>query len=87
MKILLGNNHLAKTGGTENYTFALALELKRQGHEVEYFTFEKGEISSLLEDKDIPFLSGNHYDLILANHNTVVEKLWTYGYLIQTCHG
>lgn len=87
MKILLGNNHLAKTGGTENYTFALALELKRQGHKVEYFTFEKGEISSLLEDNGIPFMSGNHYDLILANHNTVVEKLWTYGYLIQTCHG
>ena len=87
MKILLGNNHLAKTGGTENYTFTLALELKRQGHEVEYFTFEKGEVSSLFEENGIPFMSAHHYDLILANHNTVVEKLWTYGYLIQTCHG
>ena len=87
MKILVGNNHLAKTGGTENYTYTLALELKKQGHDVEYFTFEKGEISSLLEDNGVPYMSSNHYDLILANHNTVVEKLWDCGYIIQTCHG
>lgn len=87
MKILVGNNHLAKTGGTENYTYTLALELKRQGHDVDYFTFEKGGVSSLLEEKGISFMSADHYDLILANHYTVVEKLWDCGYLIQTCHG
>ena len=87
MKILVGNNFLRKTGGTENYTYTLALELKRKGHNVEYFTFERGEISSLLEKAGIPFMSGERYDLILANHYTVVEKLCPYGYIIQTCHG
>lgn len=87
MRILVGNNYLAKTGGTENYTYALAIELKRQGHDVEYFAFERGEVASLLESEGIPFMSADHYDLILANHNTVIEKLWTCGYIIQTCHG
>ena len=87
MRILLGNYYLAKTGGTESYTYAMAKELKRLGHEVEYFTFVKGEVSSLLEEEGIPFMSGDHYDLILANHNKVIKKLWSFGYIIQTCHG
>ena len=37
MKILLGTHYLKKTGGTENYTYALAMELKRLGHDVEHF--------------------------------------------------
>lgn len=87
MKILLGTHYLAKTGGTESYTYALAMELKRLGHDVEYFAIIKGEVSSMLEDKGVPYMSSEHYDLILANHYTVVEELWTYGYIIQTCHG
>lgn len=31
MKILLGTHYLAGTGSTENYTYALATELKRLG--------------------------------------------------------
>lgn len=65
MRILVGNNHLQKTGGTENYTYTLALELKRLGHEVEYFTFEKGEISDKLEQQGVPFMSWEYYDLML----------------------
>ena len=87
MKILLGTHYLAKTGGTESYTYALATELKRLGHEVEHFANVRGGVSSLLEEKGVPFMSADHYDLILANHNTVVEKLWTYGFIVQTCHG
>lgn len=87
MNILVGNNHLRTTGGTENYTFTLALELKKQGHDVEYFTFNKGEVSDLLEKNGIPFMSQRHYDLILANHKTVIEHLQSYGFIIQTCHG
>lgn len=85
--ILLANNHLQKTGGTENYTYALALELKKQGHNVEYFAFDRGEVSDLMEAEGIPYMSKTKYDLILANHTTTVEHLHTYGYIIQTCHG
>lgn len=87
MKILLGTHYLAKTGGTESYTFALAMELKRLGHEVEHFAIIRGGVSTMLEEQGVPFLASDHYDLILANHTTVVEALWPLGFSIQTCHG
>lgn len=87
MKILLGTHYLAKTGGTESYTYALAMELQRLGHDVEHFAIIRGGVSSLLEEKGVPFMKSDHFDLILANHTTVVEKLWPLGFIIQTCHG
>lgn len=87
MKILLGTHYLAKTGGTESYTYALALELKRLGHHVEYFAIVRGNVSSMLEENGVPFMSADYYDLILANHTTVVEKICRFGYIVQTCHG
>lgn len=85
--VLVANNHLAKTGGTENYTLALALALVNAGCLVEYFTFEKGLISKKLEDSGIFFMSKKKYDLILANHYTTVDRLYKYGCIVQTCHG
>jgi glycosyltransferase involved in cell wall biosynthesis len=87
INILVANNHLAKTGGTENYTLALASTLMKMGCKVEYFTFEKGLISDKLEEMGISFMSKNKYDLILANHNTTVDLLYKQGFIIQTCHG
>lgn len=87
MKILVANNHLVRTGGTENYTFALAIQLKGFGHDVEYFTFQKGEVSEKMEKLGIPYMSKKRYDLILANHVPIVQKLFTRGFIIQTCHG
>ena len=87
MKILLGTHYLAKTGGTESYTYALAMELKQLGHDVEHFAIVRGGVSSMLEEQGVPFMSSSNYDLILANHYKVVEKLWPYGFIIQTCHG
>ena len=87
MKILVANHHLLKTGGTENYTYALALELKRRGHDVEHFTVLKGNVSDILESKGIPYMSSKKYDLILANHRPCVRKLQSYGYVVQTCNG
>ena len=87
MRILLGTHYLAKTGGTESYTFALAMELKRLGHEVEHFAIIRGGVSSMLEEKGVPFMTSDHYDLILSNHTTVVEQLWPKGFIVQTCHG
>lgn len=87
MNILVGNNQLEKTGGSENYTYALATTLKAMGHDVEYFTFHKGMVTDRLEKQGIHEMSHNHYDLILANHTPVIEKLFACGYTIQTCHG
>ena len=85
--VLVANNHLVQTGGTENYTLALASALLKQNCLVEYFTFEKGLISDKLEEMGINFMSKKKYDLILANHNTTVDVLYKHGFIIQTCHG
>ncbi|MDR2601335.1 MAG: hypothetical protein LBC53_02630 [Spirochaetaceae bacterium] len=74
-------------GGTENFTYTIIVELKRLGHHVEYFTFNKGEISEKIEKLGVRFKSLKKYDLILANHTTVVRLVFKYGYTIQTCHG
>ncbi len=89
LNILVATNHLDKVGGTETYTFTLIEELKgRENIKVEYFTFKKGEVSDRIEKElGVSFLQKKKYDLILANHNTVVEKIFKYGYSIQTCHG
>ena len=87
MRILLGTHYLAKTGGTECYTYALAMELKRLGHDVEYFANVLGHTSNRVEELGVPFMTGGTYDLILANHTTVVPAVYKMGYTIQTCHG
>lgn len=87
MNILVANHHLTQTGGTENYTYAIIVELLRRGHTVEYFTFRKGDISDKIEALGVRFKSKRIYDLIIANHNTTIDFLHKNGYIIQTCHG
>lgn len=87
LNVLVATNHLFQTGGTENYTYAIIEELLRLGHEVEYFTFQKGAISDRIEDLGVKFRSKDKYHLVIANHNTVVRELFNFGYIIQTCHG
>lgn len=75
-------------GGSETYCFTVLEALKSLGHNVEYFTFKKGYISSKIEnDLGISFMSKSKYDLILANHNTTVDQVYKKGFTIQTCHG
>jgi glycosyltransferase involved in cell wall biosynthesis len=87
LDILTANNHLEITGGTENYTYALIDELLRCGHRVEYFTFHKGKISEKIEELGVKFMSKEKYDIIFASHNKTVEKLFEYGFIVQTTHG
>ena len=88
MKVLVANHKLDTISGSETFTYTLAEELSRRGFEVEYFTFKKGITSDRLEiDLGIKYMSLNHYDLILANHNTCVNALFGKGHIIQTCHG
>ena len=87
MNILVANNHLDQVGGTENYTFAIIVELLRLGHYVEYYTNKKGFVSDLIEELGVKFMNKKKYDIIIANHNTTVKYLYKKGYIIQTCHG
>lgn len=89
INVLVATNHLDSLGGTETYTYALIEELvKRENIKVEYFTFKKGEVSNRIEnDLNVSFLSKKKYDLILANHNKVIDELYFKGITVQTCHG
>lgn len=87
--ILVATDRLSKLSGTETYTYALIEELERRRiYNIEYFTFDRGFLSKRIEDQlDVNFCSRKRYDLILANHNTCVDKLYKKGFIIQTCHG
>lgn len=88
MKILVANHWLEKIGGSETFTYTLAGELVRQGHQVDLFTFRPGMVSERIrKDFGVGMKLGSKYDLILANHNTCVNKLSRLGFTIQTCHG
>lgn len=88
VKILVANHYLKNYGGTESYTYTLIKELVRLKYDVEYFTFEKGIISDQIEnDLGVSYMRKDKYDLILANHYTCVDYLFTRGFTIQTCHG
>ncbi len=90
MKILVANHHLMKTGGTENYTYTLACELKRLGHEVEYFAFYRGMVAGRLESEGISYMRLKSYDLVFASHVTTcyyLSKHLNGCPIVQTCHG
>ncbi len=88
MTILVATNHLNSIGGTESYTYYLIKELNRQGYDVEYYTLNKGLVSKKIESEiGVKEMSKSKYDLILANHNSTIKKLWRKGFIIQTCHG
>ena len=87
MNILIATNNLANTAGTQTYTYAIIEELLKLGHNVEYFTFEKGLVSKKIEKLGVRFMTKDNYDLILANHKPIVQRLFQHGYIIQTTHG
>jgi hypothetical protein len=92
LNILVTNNHLETYGGSETFTYAFIEELVKKGHNVEYFTFEKGLTSNKIENNlGVYFLSKYKYDVVFANHNSCVElvrrKLHYSNIIIQTCHG
>jgi hypothetical protein len=89
LTILVANDSLENLGGSETFTYSIIEELiKYPKFKIEYFTFKKGEISNNIEEVlGVKFMSLKKYDLILANHFTVVNKLYKFGFIIQTCHG
>lgn len=95
MKILISNNHLDFLGGSETFTYTLAVEMQRKGHEVEILTPKPGIVSERLRkenDMNINDISPE-YDLCLLNHNSTID--WVLknmisqdlSKVIQTCHG
>lgn len=90
MKILIATNHLDQLGGSETFTYTMVKAALEYGAEVEFFTFRCGIVSrKISDDFGIKFLDSTSYDLVIANHNTIVNHLHAFGVgpIIQTCHG
>lgn len=89
MRVLLANNHMALLGGTETWTYTMAHELSRQGHEVDVFTFEPGYVSDMCKPfSRVVAKPDGKYDVLIINHHTCLEALQEVpGYKIFTSHG
>lgn len=92
MKILLANYWLHNVGGTEKWTYAMACEMKRRGHDVTVFTLKTGITSDKIEEEGIEVIKtvpiGEKYDLQMINHNVCLRLLSGIpGYKVYTSHG
>lgn len=95
MNILLTNTTLCNFYGSQVFTYTLALELKRQGHNVYCFTSKLGKVADLLVENKIPVTDDitdipRNIDIIHAHHRH--ETLLAFaGYqktpMVMVCHG
>lgn len=85
MKILITNNTLSLLAGSETAAYTLALELKRQGHEVECFSFNLGFIASELKKEGIKCFNDifalqksqikKKFDIVFASHYAPTQSI------------
>ena len=92
MKILLGNNRLAKPGGSETYTYAMAAELVQQGHEVTCVASGPGGlVSAKLADLGITThfrpIKGEFDAAFLSHYTSINLCKDVHAFKVQTCHG
>ena len=93
MRVLVGNNKLAKPGGSETYTYAIVEELVKRGHEV-FCVAGGGEglVSKQIEQLGVPVYFHTpppyEFDVALLSHRTSIQKVASVKtFKIQTCHG
>lgn len=86
MKILLTNLFLVDFCGSECWTYAMAKELSRIGHEVYVYTPKIGPFFEEFKRSNLQFADNGKFDLILDNHQVVKRGNFS-GFVIHTCHG
>lgn len=95
MKVLLVNHTLAYYAGSETFTYALALELTRLGHDVTCFSPRLGKVAQRLAEQGIPVVGdladGPDYVDIIHSHHRHESLLAFARYpdtpMILVCHG
>lgn len=89
MKILVSTRSLAGVGGTRTFNFTLISELKKRGHEVEYYALIKGLASDKIEELGVQEAASINYDLILASLEPTIDELIRQNFtgpIVQFCH-
>jgi CheY-like chemotaxis protein len=95
MKILLVNHTLAYYAGSETFTYALALELTRLGHDVTCFSPRLGKLAERLAEQGIPVVGDladgpDHVDIIHSHHrheSLLAFARYPHTPMILVCHG
>lgn len=92
MKILFSNLRLNHFAGSEIWTYHMIEELLHQGHVIEIYTQQKGEIYRKLIALGAQQFQYNDFDLGILNHYDCIDELSKIKGLeikhkIQTCHG
>jgi hypothetical protein len=95
MKILMTNNTLRHLGGTETYTYALAVQLTKMGHSVTCYSPDLGQVADRLKQEGISVVSDltdapGSIDMIHAHHHDpalVAQSHYPQTPLIFTSHG
>ena len=95
MKVLLVNHTLDFYAGSETFTYALALELARLGHDVTCFSPRLGKLAERLTEQGIPVVSDladgpDQVDIIHSHHRH--ESLLAFSRypdtpMVLVCHG
>ena len=95
MKVLLVNHTLDFYAGSETFTYALALELARLGHDVTCFSPRLGKLAERLTERGIPVVSDladgpDQVDIIHSHHRH--ESLLAFARypdtpMVLVCHG
>ena len=88
MRYLVANNHIRTVGGSESFTWAMADELERRGHEVRV-----ADANGLIYGGDLGSTDPTKYDGAFISHNTTARWLFRTHpdfdprRVIQTVHG
>lgn len=85
MNILLTNLQMFPFRGTENWCYAIGMELTRRGHKVSIYSPMPRQGISIFKAVGIDYVTSGKFDLILENHNVLTNTFS--GKIIHTCHG
>lgn len=92
MNILLTNHSLIDAGGSETFTYTMAAELIRRGHDVDITAFYIGDFADHIRELPVNLTPTPkaEYDMIFVNHYPCLQMLLSEnikGYKTLTCHG
>jgi len=92
MKVLLTNYNLIDAGGSETFTYTMAIELIKLGHDVDITAFYIGDFADhmMRSPAHLTPTPQAEYDMIFVNHYPCLQMLMKHGikgHKTLTCHG
>lgn len=88
-KVLLANNHLDNTGGSETWTYTMAKEIVHRGDDLYVYTLVDGKVADKIREfAPVGNEPDDEYDILIINHRTCFRHLQDIkGFRVFTSHG